>query len=237
MEQSVIAEEVVPSTTSPATSLPSTIIQSGEHTERTPLLPPHPAGKEDGKDVHYRNVDGTRFWFLFGTLIFGSTIAFFDTTLTFSSHPAITSYFDSSNSASWLSTAFYLTSTVSQPLYGRVSDTVGRRPVYLFASTVFFLSTAWCALAQSIGSFIAARAFCGLGAGGVMIMSNIIIADIIKIEYRGIYRELSPLIFITKSHWGHRIILQHRIWHWKWVGSRIGRIVGRQTGLAMGFWV
>jgi MFS family permease len=106
-----------------------------------------------------------------------------------SAHPVITSYFDSSNSASWLSTVFYLSSTVSQPLYGRTSDTVGRRPVYIFAQVVFLLSTAWCALAPNIGSFIAARLICGLGAGGVMSVSNIIISDIVKIEHRGIYRE------------------------------------------------
>ena len=176
-----------------ATSAPSiqpTAEEVQGATERTELLPAKQSNdtKAKPKDVHYHNIDGTRFWFLFASIIFGNTIAFFDSTLMASSHPVITSYFGSSNSASWLSTVFYLSSTVSQPLYGRTSDTVGRRPVYIFASVMFLLSTAWCALAQSIGSFIAARAVCGLGAGGVMSVSNIIISDIIKIEYRGIYQ-------------------------------------------------
>ena len=157
-------------------------------TETTQLLPSKPSSEPKNKDVHYRNIDGTRFWWLFASIIFGNTIAFFDSTLMASSHPVITSYFDSSNSASWLSTVFYLSSTVSQPLYGRTSDTIGRRPVYIFAAITFLLSTAWCALAGTIGSFIAARAVCGLGAGGVMAVSNIIISDIVKIEYRGIYQ-------------------------------------------------
>jgi MFS family permease len=88
----------------------------------------------------------------------------FDSTLMASSHPVITSYFNASNSASWLSTAFLLTSTALQPLFGRVSDTIGRRPLYLLGLLFLSITTAWCALAQSIGSFIAARAFCGLGA-------------------------------------------------------------------------
>jgi MFS family permease len=139
--------------------------------------------------VHYRNIDSKRhFWWLFGTIIFGNTIAFFDSTLMASSHPIITSYFHASNAASWLSTVFYLTATITQPLYGRISDTIGRRPVYQFSIVVFFLSTAWCALAQSIGGFIAARAACGLGAGGVIAMSGILTSDIIKLEYRGIYQ-------------------------------------------------
>ncbi|KAK6383072.1 hypothetical protein LTS17_003742 [Exophiala oligosperma] len=105
-----------------------------------------------------------------------------------SAHPVITSYFHASNAASWLSTVFYLSSTVFQPLYGRVSDTIGRRPVVFFAASMFLASTAWCGFAGTIGSFIAARAVCGLGAGGVMSMSSILTSDVVKIEYRGIYQ-------------------------------------------------
>jgi MFS family permease len=162
----------------------------------TPLLPkPPPSPPTKAKPAHYRNVSGPRFKYLFTSIILGNTIAFFDSTLMASSHPVITSYFDASNSASWLSTVFYLTSTVSQPLYGRTSDTLGRRPVYLFASVLFLLSTAWCALAGSIGSFIAARAVCGIGAGGVMSVANVILSDVVKIEYRGIYQSYYNLSY------------------------------------------
>jgi predicted MFS family arabinose efflux permease len=158
-------------------------------TERTKLLRQDGILPKPAKPVeHFRNIDRRRFWVLFGTIIFGNTIAFFDSTLMFAAHPIVTSYFGSSNSASWLSTVFYLTSTVSQPLYGRVSDTIGRRPVYIFAEVMFLLSTVWCALAPDIGSFICARAVCGMGAGGVMSVSTIITSDVVKIEYRGIYR-------------------------------------------------
>jgi MFS family permease len=96
----------------------------------------------------------------------------FDSTMMASSHPVITSYFNASNSASWLSTAFLLTSTSFQPLFGRVSDTIGRRPLYLAGLIFLAAMTGWCALAKSIGSFIAARAFCGLGAAGVLAMGR-----------------------------------------------------------------
>ncbi len=188
-----------PSVAPSATAAPSFQPAAGQverTTERSELLPgPGPANEPKTKDVHYHNISGTRFWWLFSSIIFGNTIAFFDSTLMASSHPVITSYFGSSNSASWLSTVFYLSSTVSQPLYGRTSDTVGRRVVYMFASIMFLLSTGWCALAQSIGSFIAARAVCGLGAGGVMSVSSIIISDIVKIEYRGIYQSYCNMAY------------------------------------------
>jgi nitrate/nitrite transporter NarK len=124
----------------------------------------------DNGSPYLGNYTSSQFWFMYGPILFQYFVATFDSTLMASSHPVITSYFHSSNSASWLSTAFMLTSTAFQPLFGRVSDTIGRRPMYIFALVMFAGTTAWCALAQSMGSFIAARAFCGLGAGGVMAM-------------------------------------------------------------------
>jgi nitrate/nitrite transporter NarK len=124
-----------------------------------------------GNDSPYLgDYTSSRFWLIYAPVLFQYFVATFDSTLMASSHPVITSYFHSSNSASWLSTAFMLTSTAFQPLFGRVSDTIGRRPMYLFALVMFAGTTAWCALAQSMVSFIVARAFCGLGAGGVMAM-------------------------------------------------------------------
>ena len=55
---------------------------------------------------------------------------------------------------------------------GRLSDTIGRRPLYLGGLALISATTAWSAFAQSIGSFIAARAFCGVGAAGVLAMGK-----------------------------------------------------------------
>ncbi len=186
---------------------------TSHHTVR----PRHPDGHPaiDGaattkSDVEALNLSRGRFWLVFGGILFAYFVCFsadfiaklmpfkvacFDSTLMASSHPVITSYFNSSNSASWLSTVFLLTSTAFQPLFGRISDTIGRRPLYLFALTTFSLATAWCATAESIGSFIAARAVCGLGAGGTMAMGMIITSDLVPIENRGIYQSYINLFF------------------------------------------
>jgi MFS family permease len=119
----------------------------------------------------------------------------FDSTLMASSHPVITSYFNASNSASWLSTAFLLTSTSLQPLMGRLSDTFGRRPLYLAGLFLLAATTAWCAAANSIGSFIAARAFCGIGAAGVLSMGNVMTNDLVSIEVRGTYQAYINLFY------------------------------------------
>ncbi|KAJ5782846.1 hypothetical protein N7457_004620 [Penicillium paradoxum] len=143
---------------------------------------------EGAHDSRYIDISPARFWIIFAGIMMGYLIGFFDSTLMASSHPVITSYFKSANSASWLSTAFLLTSTAFMPLFGRISDAFGRKPVYLFSIAMFFVTTAGCGLAQDIGSFIAARALCGLGAGGIFSIGQIISSDLVHLEYRGVYQ-------------------------------------------------
>lgn len=134
------------------------------------------------KNPYLGGVTVTRFWLLFSQVMINYFVASFDGTIMASSHPVITSYFGSSNSASWLSTAFLLTSTSFQPVLGGLSDAVGRKAPYIVTIAVFLVATAWCALAGSMASFIAARAVCGLGAGGMLTLGSIIVSDIVPIE-------------------------------------------------------
>jgi hypothetical protein len=147
----------------------------GEATEQTPLLAPKIS-------PFLGNVSTTRFWLIFAPLMAAFLIACFDSTIMASSHPVITSYFKSSNSASWLTTAFLLTSTACQPLVGRLSDTVGRKRPYLAMMFILAAATAWCALAGSMTSFILARAMCGVGAGGMLTLGSIITSDLVPIK-------------------------------------------------------
>jgi len=159
---------------------------------------------KDGDDYASRFIDvtPTQFWIIFSGILVGYMIGFFDSTLMASSHPVITSHFKAANSASWLSTAFLLTSTAFMPLFGRISDAFGRKPVYIFSITMFFITTAGCGLARNIGDFIAARALCGLGAGGIFSIGQIISSDLLHLEYRGIYQSYINLCLGTGSSLG-----------------------------------
>lgn len=163
----------------------------------------------DAKDLVQFNQNGKlegvsdwQFRCVFGGIVLGYLITMFDSTLMASSHPVITSYFHASNSASWLSTAFLLTSTSLQPLMGRLSDTFGRKPLYIAGLLLLTATTAWCALAKSIGSFIAARAFCGIGAAGMLSMGNVMTNDLVSIEIRGTYQAYINLFYGAGSACG-----------------------------------
>ncbi|KAM0448906.1 hypothetical protein ACHAO4_008131 [Trichoderma viride] len=161
-------------------------------TERSPLLPRRNSTASTTSTaksfIFLGETCPARFWLIFAQILISQFMAAFDGTLMASSHPVITSHFKAANSASWLSTAFLLTSTTFQPLLGRLSDAVGRKPLFVASIGVFTLATMWCALAGSIESFIAARALCGLGAGGVGALGSIITSDLVPIERRGTYQ-------------------------------------------------
>jgi hypothetical protein len=132
-------------------------------------------------------VNNSQFWTCFTGIALVCFVSCFDSTLMASSHPVITSYFDASNYASWLSTSFLLTSTAFQPMFGRISDTFGRKIPFVASLMAFLVGTLWCALAQTILQFIFARAVCGLGAAGALSLGTIIISDLVPLGARGGY--------------------------------------------------
>ncbi|TVY81353.1 Multidrug resistance protein fnx1 [Lachnellula suecica] len=191
---------------------------NGSFRERTEREEVNNDDKTEPKSPFLAGVSVTRFWLIFSGILVTYFVACFDSTIMVSSHPIITSYFESSNSASWLSTAFLLTSTSFQPLFGRLSDTIGRKPPYCFSMVVFLLATVWCGLAQSMISFILARAVCGLGAGGMMTMGSIITSDLVPIEIRGAYQSYINMIFGVGSALGAALggaIADHLGWRWE----------------------
>lgn len=163
-------------------------------------------------------ISPSHFWLIFSTVLALNFLANFDGTLMASSHPVITSYFHSSNSASWLSTGFLLTSTAFQPLLGSLSDTIGRKKPYIFTMLVFALATLWCGLAQSMTSFILARAVCGVGAGGIATVGSIIISDLVPIERRGAYQSYLNLVYGVGSTLGAALggfMADYLGWRWE----------------------
>jgi EmrB/QacA subfamily drug resistance transporter len=99
----------------------------------------------------------------------------------------------------WVTTAFLITSTIATPLYGKLSDIYGRKPLFLFAITIFIIGSALCGLSTSMYMLAAFRAFQGIGAGGLMSLALAIIGDIIPPRERARYQGYFMAVFATSS--------------------------------------
>lgn len=107
----------------------------------------------------------------------------------------ISSDFDAADRAAGLGVSFLLSVSACTPLYGRLSDILGRRSAFLTALLFFTLGTAGCAAASSMTLLIVARAVAGAGAGGILTCSSTIMTDLVSLRARGLIQGLSNIIF------------------------------------------
>lgn len=118
---------------------------------------------------------------------------------------------------SWVVTAYVLASTATMPLYGKLADQYGRRPMIFTALLTFLLGSVLCAVAQSMTELIIFRAIQGLGAGGFMPLAQIIIGDIVPPAERGKRQGMVPIVYAVTSVLGPvlgGVITDALSWHW-----------------------
>lgn len=125
---------------------------------------------------------------LFTAIFCNVFLSGFDGTITASTYAVIGSDFNAANTISWLTTAYLITTTAFQPLYGRFSDILGRRAMFFTATITFLLGCLGCGFAPNILFLNLMRGLTGLGGGGLVTMATIINSDIIPLRNRGMYQ-------------------------------------------------
>ena len=118
---------------------------------------------------------------------------------------------------SWVVTAFMLTATTTTPLYGKLSDIYGRRMLFFVAIVIFLAGSLLCGAAQSMGQIIAFRAIQGLGAGGLLVLAQAAIGDVVSPRDRPRYQGLFTGTFALSSVAGPLLgglITQALSWRW-----------------------
>jgi EmrB/QacA subfamily drug resistance transporter len=103
------------------------------------------------------------------------------------------------NQQAWVTTAYLITSTIATPIYGKLSDIFGRRPLYLFAITVFILGSLMSSFSTSMLMLAGFRAFQGIGAGGLMSLPLAIMGDILAPRERAKYQGYFLSVFGVSS--------------------------------------
>jgi EmrB/QacA subfamily drug resistance transporter len=132
-------------------------------------------------------------------LMMGMFLAALDQTIMATATRTIADDLHGFNLQAWATTAFLITSTISTPLYGKLSDIYGRRPFFLFAIAVFVVGSMLCGLSQNMYELAAFRAIQGIGAGGLMALALTIIGDIVPPRERARYQGYFLAVFGTAS--------------------------------------
>jgi EmrB/QacA subfamily drug resistance transporter len=136
---------------------------------------------------------------ILGGLMLGMFLAALDQTIMATATRTIADDLNGFSMQAWATTAFLITSTISTPLYGKLSDIYGRRPFFLFAIGIFIVGSVLCGLSQNMYELAAFRAVQGIGAGGLMSMALAIIGDIVPPRERAKYQGFFLAVFGTAS--------------------------------------
>jgi len=132
-------------------------------------------------------------------LMLGMFLASLDQTIVSTAMRTIADKLNGQTNQAWATTAYLVTSTVSTPLYGKLSDMYGRKKFYLFAISIFLVGSALSGMSNSMIELAAFRAVQGLGAGGLMALAFAIIADIVSPRERAKYQGYFMAVFATSS--------------------------------------
>jgi EmrB/QacA subfamily drug resistance transporter len=167
--------------------------------------------------VNGPSISPSQFKLLVVGLVVGLFLSSTEQSVVATALPTMAGELGGGNRISWVVSAYLLTSAIVTPLYGKLSDLFGRRPVYQASILVFLVGTVLCGLSQSMNQLVAARAVQGLGGGGLMSLAFIILGDVVSPRERGRYIGVFTAVFtvsaVTGPLWGG-VLVDTAGWRW-----------------------
>src|SRR5260370_16102735 len=144
-------------------------------------------------------------------------LASLDQTIVSTAMPHVIADLQGFDRYTWVTTAYLLTSTVMVPIYGKLSDLLGRKSVFLFGVIIFLIGSAASGASQSMNQLIAFRAFQGIGAAALMPIAIAIIGDLFTPRERGKWQGVTGAVFGLSSIVGPAAggwITDNASWRW-----------------------
>jgi len=158
-----------------------------------------PAAVEAHPDGHSFNLSQRQKLEILGAILLALFLFALDQTVVGTALPIITTELNGQSLYTWAFTIYLLTSTISGPIYGKLSDLYGRRPIFIWAVSLFLAASVFAGLSQEMWQFILARGLQGLGGGAVFPIAFAIIADLYPPEERAKYGALFGAVFGLSS--------------------------------------
>jgi len=154
---------------------------------------------------------------ILGAILLAMFLFALDQTVVGTALPKIVTDLHGDKLYNWSVTIYLLTSTISGPIYGKLSDLFGRRPIVIFAVSLFLISSALAGLSGSMEQFILFRGLQGLGGGAIFPIALAVVADLYTPSERGKYLGLFGAVFGVSSLVGPGLgglITDLFSWHW-----------------------
>ena len=154
---------------------------------------------------------------VFSGLLLAMLLAALDSTIVATALPTIVGELGGIEQLAWVVTAYLLAQTVVTPLYGKLGDLYGRKPVLQVAIVLFLLGSVLCGLSRNMTQLVLFRALQGLGGGGLMVSSQAVVADVVPARDRGRYQGIFGAVFGVSSVVGPLVggyFTTHLSWRW-----------------------
>jgi EmrB/QacA subfamily drug resistance transporter len=154
---------------------------------------------------------------IYSGLMVALLLAALDQTIVATALPKVVSDLGGITQYTWVFTAYMLGSTVTVPLYGKLGDVYGRKPLFIVAIVIFILGSALCGLSQNLWELVIFRGIQGLGAGGIFPLTLAMVGMIVPPRDRGRYQGLIGSVFAGASIIGPLVggfIVDNASWRW-----------------------
>ncbi len=154
---------------------------------------------------------------ILGAILLAMFLSALDQTIVGTALPRIVSELHGNDLYTWVVTVYLLTATVSGPIYGKLSDLFGRRPMIMIGVGLFLIGSALSGLSQEMWQLVAARGLQGLGAGAIFPIALAVIGDLFTPKERGKYQGLFGAVFGVSALIGPALgglLTDNFSWHW-----------------------
>ncbi|KAL8727611.1 MAG: hypothetical protein Q9166_005919 [cf. Caloplaca sp. 2 TL-2023] len=158
-----------------------------------------------------------RFWAIILALAVTGLLTALEATITSTALPTIIDALGGASLYVWVINLYFLTMTAFQPLYGQLANVFGRRYPLIIATVIFTFGSGICGGASNIGMLVAGRALQGIGAGGVNVLIEIVVCDLVPLRERGNYLAIIFGLIALGTALGPvfgGLIVQYTSWRW-----------------------